>query len=374
MKRVKRFWYLRDIWVVVAIVALLLLPVQKSSGESIAPLGPLPPMEMEKMPSKELAELGKMLFFDERLSGDGAISCAKCHDPKKGWGDGMALSDGYPGAKYFRNTKTILNAAYARYFYWDGRLTGADMPTLMRDVITETYFMNMDGRLMLERLKQIPQYVELFNKTLGGEPSFGRTLEALSAFMKTIGSRNAPFDQGKLSAKAKEGLKLFQGKAGCIQCHNGPYFSDGKPHNLGIPENPDVLNEPLRHISMRSFYKFLGVSGFENFKRDVGYFVVSKDNRDMGKFITPTLREVSRTAPYMHNGVFKTLEEVVEFYNKGGENDPNKSLLLKPLGISLEEKEALVEFLKSLSGDEIIVEAPQRQEYQQIENWRNVKN
>lgn len=373
----KRFWHFRSIvlMVIVPISFFLgLIPGQEAIGshDDLPAIGPLPPLK--EMPDKELVELGKRLFFDERLSGDAGISCAKCHDPKKGWGDGMPLSEGYPGSLYFRNSKTILNVAYARYFYWDGRLTGADMDTQVRDVISESHFMNMDGRLLLERLKQIPHYVELFNKTLKGEPSFGRILKAIAAFEKTIVSRNVPFDQGKLSPEAKEGLELFKGKAGCIQCHNGPYFSDGKPHNLGVQENLAIFNEPLRHITMRAMFKFMGVPGFEVVERDVGYFTVSKDKRDIGRFVTPTLREVSRTSPYMHNGVFSTLEEVIDFYDKGGGNDANKEPLLKPLKLSQVEKSALLEFLKGLSGDEIIVELPKVQEYQKIEDWRKVKN
>jgi cytochrome c peroxidase len=335
------------------------------------PLGPLPVM---KPPSAEVAELGKMLFFDPRLSGDGSISCATCHIPEKGWADGLPLSKAYPGSEGFRNTKTVLNAVYAKYFYWDGRLSGSDHQTQVRDAITESYSMNMDGRLMLERLKQIPEYVERFNAALGGEPSFGRSLKAIAAFEKTLISKNVPFDQGKLSSDARKGLELFQGKAGCIRCHNGPYFSDSKPHNLGVPENPAIFNEPLRHITYRSFLKFLGVSNYMNLRRDVGFLCVSKEEGDFGKFVTPTLREVSRTAPYMHNGHFNTLDDVIEFYNGGGGSDPNKDPLLKPLGLSDKEKKDLVSFLLSLSGDEIIVEPPALPEYELIENWNEVRN
>jgi cytochrome c peroxidase len=336
-----------------------------------APIGPLPKTDA---PNPELAELGKMLFFDPRLSGDGALSCATCHNPAKGWGDGIPLSTGYTGSLYFRNAKTILNAVHARYFYWDGRLTASDLDTQVRDSITETHFMNMDGRLMLERLKQVPEYVQMFEKTLNGEPSFGRTLKAIAAFEKTVVSKNAPFDQGNLSPEAQQGRKLFEGKAGCIQCHNGAYFSDGKPHNIGVPENPDVFKDPVRHITFRSMLKFLGVPNYMNLRQDPGYYVVSKNRKDRGKFITPTLREVERTAPYMHNGVFDTLDEVIEFYNRGGGNAPNKSPLLKPLWLSETEKVALITFLKSLSGDKIVVEPPELPEYKLIENWREVKN
>ena len=286
----------------------------------------------------------------------------------------MALSEGYPGSRYFRNAKTILNAVYAKTFYWDGRLSGKDLPTLARDSLTESLFMNMDGRLMQERLKQVPQYVEMFQKAFGGEPSFGRTLNALAAFVRTIVSKNVPFDQGKLSSEAKKGLNLFRGKARCIHCHNGPYFSNGEAYNLGVPENREIVIDPQRHITMRSFFKFMGVPGFESHKKDIGYFTVSKNRGDLGKFITPTLREVSRTGPYMHNGVFQSLEEVVEFYNRGGGNDSQKTPLLKPLKLSADEKKALVAFLQSLSGEKIVVRQPKLHEYQVIKNWKEARN
>ena len=344
---------------------------REAIAEEVPSIGPLPAIET---PDSALVELGEILFFDKRLSGDGGLSCATCHDPTKGWGDGIPLSTGYTGSLYFRNAKTILNAVYARYFYWDGRLTASDLQTQVRDSITETHFMNLDGRIMLERLKQVPEYVALFNKTLGGEPSFGRTLNAIAAFEKTVVSKNTPFDQGNLSPEAQRGRALFESKAGCIQCHNGPYFSDGKPHNTGVPANPDVFRDAVRHITFRSVLKFLGVPNYMNLRQDVGYYAVSKHQKDMGKFFTPTVREVERTAPYMHNGVFSTLEEVVEFYNRGGGHGQHKSPFLKPLWLSDTEKAALIAFLKSLSGDEIIVEPPELPAYQIIENWKTVKN
>ncbi len=345
-------------------------PAEKGSGE-FPEIGPLPPLEA---PDPELADLGRLLFFDPHLSGDGSFSCGHCHDPDKGWADGEPLSKAYPGTRYFRNAKTVLNAAHARYFYWDGRLTGKDMETQVRDSITETHFMNLDGRIMLERLKQFPFYVELFNKALGSEPSFGGTLKAIAAFERTLVSKNVPFDQGELSKKARQGLELFQGKAGCIRCHNGPYFSDGKAHNLGVAHNPEIIQDPLRHIALRSFSKFMGVPGFERIGEDPGYFTVSKEPADWTSIVTPTLRELVATAPYMHNGTLGTLLEVVEFYDRGGGSAANKSPLLKPLGLSSRERQALVAFLESLSGDPIVVERPEFVEYEAIANWMEVEN
>ncbi len=351
--------------------ALAALTPGFAAGDDAPGLGPLPARDA---PDAKLAELGKYLFFDEKISGDASLSCATCHDPQKGWGDGEPLSQAYPGSKYFRNSKTLLNSVYARYYYWDGRLTGGDKQTLVRDSITETHFLNMDGRIMLERLKQVPEYVERFNETQGGEPSFGRTLNAIAAFLETVVSNNVPFDQGRLDKAQKRGLLHFKGKAGCVGCHNGAYFSDGQAHATGVPENPDILDDPMRHFTMRSFLKFMGVPGFEMIKVDPGFFIVSKDNADRGKFLTPTLREVTRTAPYMHNGTLATLEEVVDFYDQGGGESPDKDPLLVPLGLTKKEKSDLIAFLGSLSGDEVVVTKPEIPEYQVIEDWLAVKN
>lgn len=337
--------------------------------QTIPDIGPLPQLEA---PDLDKAELGKYLFFDVRLSGDGSLSCASCHQPEKAWTDALDLSLAYPGSKYFRNTQTVLNMAYKRYFYWDGRLSGKDHDTQVRDKITETHFMNLDGRLMLERLKQVPEYVEMFKKAFGenAEPSFGLTLKAIAAFEQTLISKNAPFDTGKLSKQAKKGMKLFKGKAGCIKCHNGPIFSDFEPHKIGVPEHPDLLTDPERATTFRSVMKFMGVPNFENLRSDPGFFSVSKMDEDFGKFVTPSLREVGRTGPYMHNGVFKTLNEVIDFYNKGGGTESE----IKPLELSTKEKEALIVFLDSLSGEEIIIESPTILDYQVIQNWRTVPN
>ena len=335
-----------------------------AAAESLAPL-PAPPAQ-----KPEQVELGKRLFFDPRLSGNGAISCATCHEPTKGWGDGNALSTGYPGSEYFRNVQTLLNAAYHKRNYWDGRMAGSDLPTLVRDHLTEAHFMQVDGRLMAERLKQVPAYVAMFQTAFGGEPSFGRTLNAIAAFLKTITSINAPIDrylegeQSALSVEARRGLELFEGKAGCAQCHRGALLSDGQFHATGVAENHEVFADPIRHISFRRFFRTLGAPGVERYREDPGLFGVTKDPRDRGKFRTPSLRELVHTAPYMHTGGLVTLDDVVAFYNAGGGVHPNKSVLVKPLGLSAEEQKALVAFLVSLSGDQLVIERPDLPDYE----------
>ncbi|MGQ0710419.1 MAG: cytochrome-c peroxidase [Rhodoferax sp.] len=324
-------------------------------------LAPLPAVKF----NKDMAEMGKYLFFDVRLSGDAALSCATCHDPKKGWTDGQPLGKAYPASENFRNTPTILNAAYKQRFHWDGRLEGSDAGTLVRDQITEAIFMNMDSRLMQERLKQVPEYNAMWQKFRKDDINGMRVFNVVGEFMKTVVSQNVPFDKFKngeasaLTAEQKAGYALFKGKADCVSCHNGPVGSDGKLHKTGVPENPEVMAEPLRAISMLRHYSTSGMPNYMNARTDVGSYAITKDAKDIGKFATPSLRDLKYTAPYMHNGMFKSLDEVIEFYNRGG----GQGSVLQPLQLTATEKKSLVAFLEALSGDPVVVEAPKLPEY-----------
>ncbi|MDP1605676.1 MAG: cytochrome c peroxidase [Rhodocyclaceae bacterium] len=330
-------------------------------AQGAAPAAPdLAAMPDVKPGNAAMIELGKYFFFDNRISGDWGVSCATCHDPKKGWGDGQALSTGYPSMEYFRNAPTVLNAKYRGRFLWDGRLDGTDAGTLARDMITETHTMNMDSRLMQERLKQVPEYRELWAKWRKDDINGMRVYGVIGEFIRSLETANAPFDKFKkgdaaaLTAEQKEGYAVFRGKAGCVACHNGPIGSDGKLHKTGVPEHPDVLKNPLRTITMLRHYATSGMPNYMNARSDVGHYAISKDKRDLGKFNTAQLRDLKHTAPYMHNGVFATLEEVIDFYDKGG----GVGSVLKPLNLSAAEKKALREFLLTLSGDPVIVKDP----------------
>lgn len=342
---------------------------------------PLPPLPAELPPEAtfpslvDLAResppaaqvgLGKYLFFDQALSGDQKLSCATCHQPQLAWTDGLALSVGYPGSLYFRNTPTLLNVGDRAHLYWDGRMEGGDLPTLVRDHIAEAHFMNADGRLVVERLNQKPQYVELFQASYGGGPSYGRMLNAVAAYVGSLHSPPGGYDRylagdtEALSLQAQAGLALFEGKAGCVRCHSGPLLSDSQYHNLGLPLNPEIFAEPLRHITFRRFFRTLGVSNYSNLAVDLGLGALSQSESDSGYFITPSLREVARTAPYMHNGIFVTLDEVIAFYNAGG----GEGSELFQLNLTMNEQAALVAFLESLSGELVSVEVPGAPAYQ----------
>ncbi len=363
-----------------ALGGLLLGVVLRAGGAlgeapRFAALGPLPsvPVPADNPMSEAKVELGKLLFWDTRLSGDVSTSCATCHDPKLGWGDGQALSRGYPGTEHWRNSQTILNSAYYAKLFWAGEVTSLESQA--DAAATGNVAGNGDPVMMEERLRQVPEYVKRFKEVFGVDrPTISMAWMAIAAFERTLVSKaeNVPFDRyakgdsSALSPEAKRGLALFQGKAGCIQCHNGPLLSDDSYHNLGVPTHPAFENEPLRQITLRYQHVIRGVPEtlYRSADRDLGLYYTTKQEADKGKFRTPGLRELKYTAPYMHNGVFRTLEEVIEFYNRGGGDDPNKSPLLKPLGLSDQEKKDLRAFLLSLSSDQpLIVEPPDLPNY-----------
>lgn len=361
-----------------AIAALTLLGValtlqafeqEKKVFPEIGPLGPVPvPPDNPITPAK--VELGKILFFDTRLSGDGTTSCNTCHTPSLGWGDGNALSRGYPGTQHWRNSQTVLNSAYYAKLFWAGESTSLESQG--NAAVTGNLAGNGDPMMIEERLRQVPEYVRRFQEVFGRDPLYSDALKAIAAFERVVPiSKNVPFDnyakgnRAALSQKALLGMKLFQGNAGCIQCHNGPLFSDQDFHNLGVPQNPEFQTDPQRQIALRFQHFIRGADEklYRQADRDLGLYYTTKREADKGRFRTPSLRELKYTAPYMHNGVFASLKEVVNFYDRGGGEDPHKSPLIKPLGLTAEEKEALVSFLESLSGDEIKVNPPQLPEY-----------
>lgn len=338
--------------------------------------GPLPELKVDEAK----AALGKRLFFDRRLSGDTVISCATCHQPDNGFSSKQALSPGYPGNGHFRNAPTLINVAHKSRWMHDGRL-GTNLNDVTREMITEDYLMNMDMRLMQERIKQDPVYVKMFDEAGYGEPSNGGVRNAIPAYLNTLTSRNVPFDAGQLDPSASRGRQLFEGEAGCVQCHNGPLFSDGQLHNTGVPENLDVFLNTDNHQAFLAYNMFMGVENYMNLKRDMGGHVIEKraDRSDAGTFMTPTLRELKYTAPYMHNGMLETLEAVVAFYNQGGGEDRNKDSRLKSLNLSAQQQQDLVSFLMALSGDPLtssqhVYEDTKSYGYQLIENWQQTRN
>ena len=329
--------------------------------EKLAPLPEVPVPEDNPM-SDEKVELGKMLYFDTRLSGDSSISCSKCHNPDTGFTEESELSTSYPGTKHWRHTPTVLNAAYAEHLFWDGRAGSLEEQAL--GPIQAPVEMNQNLGRLKAKLSQIPEYVKRFKAVFDAAPNRGDLAKAVAAFERTIVSANVPLDEylkgdkSALDDQQVRGMELFEGKAGCIQCHGGAFLSDQKFHVTGVPET-EALQKESDRIAMRQF--FARDSGFEDYAEtdhDHGRYFNSKKEADKGAFKTPSLREITVTAPYMHNGAFKTLEEVVDFYDKGGGEHPNKDRLLKPLDLTDEEKEDLIAFLDALTGDPSEIEEP----------------
>ena len=334
------------------------------------PQPPTDSRQQEATTPASVEELGHLLFYDNRLSGDASVSCASCHAPEKAWTDGQALSAGYRSTLHFRNTPTILNAGRMERLDWDGRFAAGDMDSLVRDHIAEAHFMNIDGRLLVERMKQTPVYEEAFQRLYGSEVSYGKVLNALSSFVSSRNSVNHPYlrylegDESALDSQQQAGLELFQGKAGCAACHSGDLMSDGGMHAIGAPDNPEIFSDPLRHITFRRFMRLQGVPEYVSLRSDPGLYAVTNDEADRGKFRTPSLLEAGRTAPHMHNGVFTDLEEVVRFYNDGGGAGENIAPELKPLGLTDTEIESLAAFLSVMGSEEEAVAPPEMPPYE----------
>ncbi len=337
-------------------------------------IGKLPELPAVASPAQEaaMAELGQLLFFDPRLSGDGSTSCADCHDPNFGFGDGAELGRGYPGTKHWRNSQTLVNSAFLTGgLHWDG-----SVPSLLHQVpggMGTPFAFNMNVTLAEERLKQIPAYVTQFNDIWQEAPNIDRIAEAIASYERTLISADSPFDRfaagdaRALSPNATRGLALFLGKANCVSCHNGPLSTDEDFHNTSVPANPLFLEDPLVQVTFRTAMRGFGVDPevYMTLDRDPGVYAATLNEDHMGAFRTPPLRYLKYTAPYMHNGAFYTLEEVVDFYNAGGTDDAfgTKSPLIKPLGLNAQERADLVTFLESMSGTEILVDYPQLPDY-----------
>ncbi len=269
-------------------------------------------------------ELGRMLYFDKRLSADNSVSCASCHDPKMGWSNNDATAVGVGGQRGGRSAPTIINSAFQKFQFWDGRAGSLEEQAL--GPIANPIEMNLPIDEAVKKLSAIEGYQKRFKEVFGTEINKENLARAIAAFERTIVSGNAPYDRFKsgdttaLSAEAQTGMKLFFGKANCSACHTGPHFTDSAFHNLGIGHGAKDADQGRRKIS--------NLEG------------------DQGAFRTPTLREIARTAPYMHDGSLKTLEEVVDYYNQGGTKNDYLDEEIFPLKLSDAEKKALVTFLK----------------------------
>lgn len=329
--------------------------------ESDNPIRPAatPPFGMEEFfkgvphqPVPTRVRLGRWLFFDKRLSADGSVSCATCHRPEFAFSEPTPVSTGVGGRQGTRKAPSIINLAARtilpdvpedrdQTFFWDGRVSSLEHQVLVP--IADRKEMGLDHQSMVDRLSAMQGYRPYFAEAFGSdEITQERVANALSDYVRTRMSGNSRYDRwsyagdsGAMSAEAKRGAEIFSFSAGCATCHAGFNFSDGRFHNLGVGWDE----------STRSF-------------KDEGRFAVSHNERDRGAFKTPGLRDVSRHAPYMHDGSLATLRDVVEFYNRGGGRNPNLSARIRPRQLTPQDVDALVAFLQALDGEGYLDRAP----------------
>jgi len=346
--------------------------VAVAAENKLLPLGD-PPIPGDNLQTDAKIELGKKLFFDPRLGGDASTACITCHEQDQGWGFNDALSRGYPGTVHWRNSQTVINAAYLGKLFWAG--SSKSLEGQAKSAATGAVAGNGEADLMEARLAFIPEYREAFREVFGAEwPRISQAWMAIAAFERTLIHNDTPVDrflrgdEDALTDQQKRGMDLFNGKANCIACHNGDVATDERFYNIGVPPS-DVWDEDgLAQVTFRYELYAKGVTQkmYRHTKDDPGFYFRTKQESDKGKFRTAPLRYTMYTAPYMHNGAFWDLREVVEFYNAGGgENEfsANKSDLIKPLGLSDEEIDDLVAFLEGFSGEELKIDAPKLPPY-----------
>ena len=311
---------------------------ESSAEETKVPLG-LPPLPVPKdnPMTPEKIELGKMLYFDTRLSRDGKISCATCHDPIMAWAEHEPTSEGIGGQFGERNSPTILNSAYAPSQFWDGRAATLEEQAL--GPIENPIEMGHQLDAMIQDLSAIDQYNEQFKNVFGTPITKDGVAKAIAAFERTVLSGNSPYDRfmagdtGALSEAQKRGLQVFDDN--CATCHTPPLFSNYRFYNAGV--------------------------GMHKEKLDEGRKAVTKKQRDLGKFRVPALREVANTSPYFHDGSGATLDDAVALMADGGKDNPRLSTQMKVVReaeLTAQDHKDLVEFLQSLSGEYPVVQPP----------------
>ncbi len=284
--------------------------------------------------TEEKIKLGKRLYFEKALSLDNTLSCASCHVPDKGFADPNRFSVGVDGKQGGRQAPTIINRAFSRAQFWDGRVASLEAQAL-GPMMNPVEMAHPDINSVIGRLEKDAGYVVAFKRAFpddGGAINDVTISRAIASFERTVMSGNSPYDRftqggdkNAMSVSAQRGYQLFLGKANCASCHLGINFTDESYHNLGVGA---IAKKP-----------------------DPGRYAITKLDGHQGAFKTPTLREIANTAPYMSDGSLKTLEEVVEFYDKGCQNNKWLSPKVKPLNLTDQEKKDLVEFMKALSGE-----------------------
>ena len=271
----------------------------------------------------EKIALGKKFFWDKRWSASGTVACVSCHEPGRGWTDPQQFSTNFAGKPTPRRAPTIINRLFSDLQLWTGLRASLEEQALKDS--------NRTDEKVVEHLGSVPTYQQEFRKVFGRELDPDGVAKAIAAYVRTIASGNSPYDRYRagdksaMSAEAQRGLAIFESKALCVRCHAGFNFTDEGYRNIGV--------------------------GMDKDNPDLGRHTVTKKEEDKGAFKTPTLRDVAKRGPYMHDGSQKTLQEVVAFYNQGGHKNPWLSSDVKPLKLTDQEQKDLVAFLNSLSGE-----------------------
>jgi cytochrome c peroxidase len=327
---------LRSVLAAVVLVLPTLPALATSSASDDIWRRPAVPAPSDNQPNVARIELGRALFFDPRLSAKGVMSCATCHNPSLGWTDGRPTAVGHDMKILGRATPTIVNAAFNPLQMWDGRKVSLEAQAL--GPFESQDEQNLALADLEVRVRAIPGYVAMFERAYPGEAVTRDTIaKAIASFERTVVSDGAAFDrwragdQNAMSASARRGFELFNGKANCALCHQGFNFTDNGFHNIGLKEAGEA---------------------------DLGRFAHRPIKALKGAFKTPTLRDISLTSPYMHNGAYTTLDEVVDHYARGGDVKDNLSPNMKPLDLSDAEKRDLVEFMRSLTSAPQVVTVP----------------
>lgn len=324
-----------------AAALITMLPRSTRAQAQLYANGPLPavPIPIDNPMTDNKINLGKQLYFDGRLSSDGTISCASCHEPTRAWADpGQRVSAGVGHKLGGRNAPSVINAAYIIPQFWDGRAIQLEKQAVGPPL--NPIEMDLTQEELEYRLNHIPGYVTQFQEVFGARPNLDLTAKAIATFERTVIVTDTPFDRymagdrSALSPAAERGMHVFNGKGHCSVCHSGPAFSDSRYHNVGV--------------------------GYANGKySDVGRYDVTKNPKDMGAFLTPKLRDVEFTPPYMHDGSEPTLQSVIDMYDRGGIPNPNLDQAMVPLGLTKQEKADLLVFLATgLSAPYPVVEPP----------------
>ena len=294
-------------------------------GLAALPEPPIPPGNPQ---TESKVELGRKLFFDKRLSKDGSTSCASCHDPGKAYSDGRATAVGINQTVLSRRTPSLLNSAYNRVQFWDGRAKTLEEQALV-PMLGKSEMGMPNPRTLLIRVQEVPEYHRRFREAFAREVNLQDIQRAIAAFERTLITPHSAFDRyadgnrKALTDQQKRGLILFIGKAACSQCHNGPNFTDDNFHPRCCREHED---------------------------RDVGHFAVSRNPADRHAFKTPSLRSATQQSHFMHNGAFISLPQVIAFYNDGGGRVPKSNLLFQ-LHLTDAEQQDLLAFLQALAGN-----------------------